>query len=299
MVNFAQMKKNRKKSISALSDELNKMSNKKGGDDRFWQPTVDKVGNGSAIIRFLPAPAKEEVPFVRVWSHFFKGPGGSAYYENSRTTIGESDPVADLNSKLWNSGRDADKDVARDQKRKLHFFSNIYVIKDPGNPDNEGKVFLFKYGKKIFDKINDLMNPEFEDETAVNPFDLWEGANFRMKIRQVEGYRNYDKSDFSEPCALSDSDTEMEEIWNSAYSLKELVSPDKFKSYEELEAKLNRVLGSAPVIQRTVLDEVDDDQVEEAPKATRTKPAAKQAADEDDDEDVDIAALLKRMEGSD
>lgn len=184
------------------AEKLGSNNKKSNADERFWKPTVDKSQNGSAIIRFLPAPANEDVPFVRYWDHGFQGPGGW-YIEKSLTTIGQDDPVSEYNSKLWNSGRDEDKETARKQKRRLHYISNVLVIKDPGNPDNEGKVFLYEYGKKIFDMINSSMHPEFEDEEAVNPFDLWEGSNFRLRIRQVEGYRNYDKSSFDEPTALS------------------------------------------------------------------------------------------------
>jgi hypothetical protein len=227
MSNFAQMKQNRKAQFDKLAEEATKVTNniKKSGDDRVWSPFVDKAGNGSAIIRFLPAPPGEDVPFVRYWDHGFQGPGGW-YIENSLTSIGQDDPVSEVNSKLWNSGKESDKEVARKQKRRLHYISNVYVVSDPNNPDNEGKVFLYKYGKKIFDKINSVMHPEFEDESAVNPFDLWEGANFRLRIRNVEGYRNYDKSTFDSSTALLEDDEDLEKIWNSEYSLKEFLDPN-------------------------------------------------------------------------
>jgi len=243
---FDQLKKSRTSQFEKLTQAAEKLSNNApqggGADDRFWKPTVDKAGNGSAIIRFLPASADEDVPFVRYWDHGFQGPGGW-YIEKSLTSIGEEDPVSQYNSKLWNSGSDADKEIARKQKRRLHYVSNIYVVSDPGNPANEGKVFLYEYGKKIFDKINDLMHPQFEDEDAVNPFDLWEGANFRLRIRQVEGYRNYDKSAFDSPSQLADDDSELESIWKSEHSLSEFLDRKNFKSYEELQARLFRVLG--------------------------------------------------------
>lgn len=287
---FSQMKSARKSSFSKLNDELNKMQSggaqQSGPDTRFWQPTVDKFGNGQAVIRFLPAPKDEDVPFVRVFSHGFKGPSGSWYIENSRTTIGESDPVAELNAKLWNSGIESDKDIARQQKRRLHFISNILVVKDPANPENEGKVFLFKYGKKIFDKLNDLMNPAFDDEEPVNPFDFWEGANFRLRIRQVEGYRNYDKSEFSEPSSLSDDDSMLEKIWEKQYSLQEFIDPKNFKSYDELKTKLDRVLGnsSKPVTQPTA---------SEIPQQSAPEMKTKSSMTDDDDEDFD--SLLKSL----
>jgi hypothetical protein len=243
---FDQLKSSRTSQFQKLAQEAEKInskaSNNSGADDRFWKPTIDKLGNGSAIIRFLPAPVNEDVPFVRYWDHGFQGPGGW-YIEKSLTSIGEEDPVSQYNSKLWNSGNEADKEVARKQKRRLHYVSNIYVISDPGNPDNEGKVFLYEYGKKIFDKLNDLMHPQFEDEEAVNPFDLWEGANFRLRIRQVEGYRNYDKSAFDAPSAPADDDSALESIWKSEHSLTEFLDRKNFKSYDELHAKLYRVIG--------------------------------------------------------
>ena len=245
MTSFADMKKQRKNNLSALIQETEKISNPNlygDTDDRFWRPELDKSGNGYAVIRFLPAPEGEDLPWARLWNHGFQGPGGW-YIDNSLTTLGQKDPVSEYNSQLWNSGIEANKEIARKQKRRLNYTSNVYVIKDPANPQNEGEVKLYRYGKKIFDKVNDLMNPEFEDESPVNPFDLWEGANFKMKIRKVEGYSNYDKSEFEAPSALSEDDEQLETVWQSEYSLSELVSTDKFKSYDELKAKLDRVLG--------------------------------------------------------
>jgi len=203
---------------------------------------LDKSGNGYAVIRFLPAPEGEDLPWARIWNHGFQGPGGW-YIENSLTTLGQKDPVSEHNSTLWNSGIEANKEVARKQKRRLNYTSNVYILKDPAHPENEGQVKLYRFGKKIFDKINDLMNPEFEDESPVNPFDLWAGANFKMKIRKIEGYSNYDKSEFEVPSALLEDEARLEEIWKSESSLKELVSEDKFKTFDELKTKLERVLG--------------------------------------------------------
>ena len=251
-------------------------------DERFWQLSVDKAGNGMAILRFLPESSGEELPWVRVFSHGFQGPGGW-YIENSLTTLNQKDPVSEYNSKLWNNGTDAGKDQARKQKRRLQYISNVYVVKDSANPDNEGKVFLYKYGKKIFDKLNEAMQPQFEDETPVNPFDFYEGADFRLKARNVEGYRNYDKSEFDSPSEfLGGDDDALEEVWNSEYSLQAFVAPDQFKTYAELEAKLNRVLGldgrnNPP---RTATVEEDMGEVESTPP-WKEAPAPK--VEEDDD----------------
>ena len=259
-----------KKSMEALNAELSKMANqdsgKKGADERFWTPTVDKSGNGYAIIRFLPPPSEEDVPFVRLYDHGFQGPTGLWYIENSLTTIGKPDPVSEYNSKLWNSGVESDKEIARKQKRRLHFISNIYVVTDSAKPENEGKVFLYKFGKKIFDKIMDVMQPQFADEDPVNPYDFWEGADFKIKIRKVEGWVNYDKSEFAGQSALFEGDEgRLEEVYNKLYSLQDFVDPKNYKSYDELKAKLNKVLGvdagitmetpmeSAPVVEEPTM----------------------------------------------
>ena len=243
---FSQLKQSSNSSLDNLSKELTKLNESAtnpGQDDRYWKLTVDKAQNGHAVIRFLPASQGETVPWVRMWSHGFQGPGGW-YIENSLTTLGQKDPVSEYNTKLWNSGVDSDKEVARKQKRKLQYIANIFVVSDPANPDNEGKVFLFKFGKKIFDLINDKMNPEFDDETPVNPFDLWNGCNFRLRARKVAGFRNYDKSEFDSQTALADDDAELERIWNTQYSLEELVAPDQFKSYDELKTRFETVIGA-------------------------------------------------------
>ena len=244
---FADLKKSRTKDLEKLTDAVSKLSNKEEGkksyeDLRFWKPTVDKAGNGFATIRFLPAPTGEDVPWVQIFQHSFQGPGGW-YIENSLTTLNKKDPVSEHNSILWNSGSDANKDIARKQKRKLQYIANVYIVKDPANSDNDGTVKLFKFGKKIFDKLNEKMNPEFEDETAVNPFDLWEGANFKLKIRKVEGYQNYDKSEFETPAPLSSDEDDLERIWKQEYKLSEFLDEKNFKSYDELKARLNKVLG--------------------------------------------------------
>ncbi len=213
-------------------------------DERIWKPTVDKAGNGYAVLRFLPAAEGQELPWARYWDHGFKGPTGLWYIEKSLTSIGQQDPVGELNSRLWNTGNEADKETARKQKRRLHYVVNALVVSDPGNPANEGKVFLYQFGKKIFDKIMDVMQPQFADETPMNPFDFWAGANFKLKIRQVEGYRNYDKSEFDKESQLYDGDeVKLEKVYNSLHPISEYADPSQYKSYDELKAKLMRVLG--------------------------------------------------------
>lgn len=300
---FADMKKSRTKDLEKLTDAVSKLSNKEEGkksyeDLRFWKPTVDKAGNGFATIRFLPSPAGEDVPWVQVFKHAFQSTGGW-YIENSLTTLNKKDPVSEHNSILWNSGSDANKEIARKQKRKLEYTANIYVIKDSANPENDGTVRLFRFGKKIFDKLNELMNPEFEDETPVNPFDLWEGANFKLKIRKVEGYQNYDKSEFESPAPLSGDEDDLERIWKQEHSLSEFLSEKNFKSYDELKARLNKVLG---------IDDGSSSGGEYSPKAPvpvaarpaiQTQPASKPkttVADSAIDDDEDLSYFEKLAE---
>jgi hypothetical protein len=292
MVDFSKLKSTSGKSaLESLNKKLASIAgneSKGGADDRFWSPTVDKAGNGYAVIRFLPAPPNEDVPFVRIFDHGFQGPGGW-YIENSLTTLGKNDPVSEYNSKLWNSGVEANKEIARKQKRRLHFISNIYVVQDSGNPDNEGKVFLYKFGKKIFDKLNEAMNPQFADEEAVNPFDLWAGANFKLKIRNVEGYRNYDKSEFDKQGPLDADDSKLESIWKKEHSLSAFLDASNFKSYDELQAKLMKVLGEDVSGARASAAKKAEDQdlpwdEEPAPKQ-KAAAAPKQAAVEDDDDE--------------
>jgi hypothetical protein len=264
MSDFSKLRNNRN-SFEKLTKAVESINtNTESGskdDDRFWTPEVDKAGNGMAVVRFLPAPAvdgDEGLPWVRIFDHGFQGPGGW-YIENSLTTLNQKDPVSEHNSVLWNSGIEANKEIARKQKRRLHYITNVYIVSDPKNPENEGQIRLYKFGKKIFDKITEAMNPEFEDEKAINPFDFWEGANFKIKIRQVEGYRNYDKSEFDSPSALLDGDdAKLEALWKKQHSLKEFLDPKNFKSYDVLKAKLDKVLGldgAAPVSKTKAIDE--------------------------------------------
>jgi hypothetical protein len=304
MVDFSKLKASSGKlSLEKISQEIAKMNapTEGGQDNRFWYPNVDKVGNGYAVIRFLPAPGDEPVPFVRVWEHGFKGPTGQWYIEKSLTTIGKPDPVSEINSKLWNMSEDDNSPTrkqARDQKRKLVYISNIYVIEDKANPENNGKVFLFKFGKKIFDKINEAMNPQFADEDALNPFDLWDGANFKLKIRNVEGYRNYDKSEFASPSPLFNDDEELEAVWKQEHSLQAFLSESNFKSYEELKKRLELVLDVKNTTKQNVtssnstVDDVLDDEIPAlatpAVRATKTKPAPSKTTDVDEDEDMEF-----------
>ena len=300
MVDFAALKKNSKSLSDKLYSEVQKLNapqqTSQQDEDNFWKPEVDKAGNGYAIIRFLPAPGSEDLPYVRIWDHGFQGPGGW-YIEKSLTTLGQKDPVSEYNSQLWNSGIEANKELVRKQKRRLSFISNIYVVKDPSHPENEGKVFLFKYGKKIWDKIELAMNPEFEDEEKINPFDLWTGANFKLKIRKVEGYRNYDKSEFEPAAPLSEDDDQLEAIWKQEYPLAEFVDPKNFKSYDELKARLNKALGLDGAQVRTTAAETapwdDEPATAAAPvlKAAAAKPAPA-AVMADDDDDLDFFKKL-------
>jgi len=297
-MSFADLKKQSKLGnlTAKLVKEVEKMNTSSGSsDDRLWKLDVDKSGNGYAVIRFLPAPNGEDLPFVKLYSHAFQGPGGW-YIENSLTTLGQKDPVSELNSELWNNGTDAGKELARKQKRKLTYVSNIYVVKDPANPANEGKVFLFKFGKKIFDKLTAAMQPEFEDEEAIDPFDFWQGANFKLKAKNVAGYRNYDSSEFAASSPLLDDDDAMEAIWKKQYSLAELVAADQFKSYDELKKRLDYVLGSkgTPRYQdpedgeeeeytRGPVKELTEDLREELSSLKPTRRAAAVEEDENDD----------------
>lgn len=294
-MSFASLKKSSKKDFSKLTEEIEKLNssstntNGNNTDNRLWKLTVDKAGNGHAVIRFLPAPEGEDIPWVRIWDHGFQGPGGW-YIENSLTTLGKKDPVSEHNSKLWNSGIESNKDVARKQKRRLSHYANIYVLNDPANPDNNGKIFLFKFGKKIFDKLNDMMNPEFDDETPTNPFDLWTGANFKLRARQVAGFRNYDKSEFESASALSEDDGELEKIWGQEYSLQEFVAPKNFKSYDELNARLTKVLGLA---EQSGLEDSPEPQMafDEAPAL----PTAETVSDDNNDDEDDSLSYFSKL----
>lgn len=292
---FRDLKRNAGSNFEKLNKELEKIASNKFHDpmdEKLWKLTQDKAGNGSAIIRFLPAPGDEEVPFVRIWDHGFQV-NGKWYIEKSLTTIGKDDPVSESNSKLWNSGLESDKNIARDRKRRLYYYSNIYVVKDPAHPENEGKVFLFKYGKKIFEKLNDAMNPSFDDDEPMNPFDMWTGANFRIKIRKVDNWPNYDKSDFDTPSPLADDD-KMEEIYNQEYSLQELLDPKNFKTYDELKTKFDSVVGNSSNEKPW-----RDEPKEQKPTALKEKeseelPSEDFGSDDDDGLDLDFFEGLSK-----
>ncbi len=283
------------KLLGAVQKENAPQEKKSYKDERLWKPELDKSGNGYAVIRFLPAVQGEDMPWAKVFNHAFQGPTGQWYIENSLTTIGKADPVSELNSTFWNTGLESDKEIARKQKRKLQYFSNIYVVSDSKNPQNEGKVFLFRYGKKIFDKLMAAMQPEFEDETPVNPFDFWEGANFKLKIRKVDGYWNYDKSEFEAPTALFDNDGQIEEIWNKAYPLNEFTASTNFKSYEELKARLDVVLSGTTTV-GNVMETITKDPEPEIAPIVDTKPVEStvtQSSITEDEEDDTMSYFQK------
>jgi len=297
---FAALKKSRSSSLSKLVTETSKINAPAEGsseDNRFWKPTVDKAGNGYAVIRFLPEPKGEDLPWVRTFSHGFQGPSGKWYIENSLTTFNEKDPVSEYNSTLWNNGTEAGKEQARKQKRRLSYIANIFVVKDPSNPENEGTVRLYKFGKKIFDKLNEKMNPEFEDETATNPFDFWEGCDLKLKIRNVEGYRNYDKSEFAEVSPLENGDDDkLEKVYESMFSLNEFLDRKHFKTYAELQAKLNMVLGleGASTVAPSV--KTAEENVVEMPKQKEVSAPKIESSSNDDDENLSFFEKLAEDE---
>lgn len=301
MVDFSTLKKTSGQSaMSSLQSSVEKLaapSNKPQDDERMWRPEVDKAGNGYAVIRFLPAPAGEDVPFARVFDHAFKGPGGWLI-DGCLTSIGEKCPVCEHNSDLWNTGTKENQATVRNQKRKLSFFSNIYVVKDPAHPENEGKVMLFKYGKKIFDKLNAAMNPEFEDEKPLNPFDLWAGANFKLKIRKVDGYSNYDKSEFEAPGALFEDDDQLEAIWKKEYPLTPFLDAKNFKSYGDIKTRLTKVLaleGSSSAPSRNDMWDKED---APPPRATAPKAAPKLDTPPWDESEDDDLAIFQKLAGN-
>jgi len=295
MVDFAKLKK-QSGNMDKLTKAVEALGNSESNDksDNYWKPEVDKAGNGMATIRFLPAsPAdgEDSLPWVKLFSHGFKGPGGWLI-DNCLTTKNQQCPVCEHNGRLWNSGIEANKGVAREQKRKLNYISNVYIVSDPKHPENEGKVFLFRYGKKIFDKITEAMNPQFEDEQAINPFDLWKGANFKLKIRKVDGYQNYDKSEFESQSVLMDDDEELEKIWKSEFCLQDLLGDKEFKSYEALKNRLDKVLGlseDGEPVQKTTVETIKAEEKAAPKKVAQTEP---DIVTDDDDEDMKYFSRL-------
>jgi hypothetical protein len=291
---FSDFKKNSSGGFDKLTEAMNKLS--KGSesykDDRFWRPELDKSSNGYAIIRFLPAVDGEDIPWARLFNHGFKGPGGWLI-DNCPTTIGGKCPVCEANSLLWNSGIDSDKDIARNRKRKLSYISNIMVVSDPANPQNEGKVFLYKYGKKIFDKINEAMNPEFADEEAINPFDFWKGSNFKLKVRKVAGFINYDKSEFDSTSVLLDGTDEwLEDLWkNSMYKLAEFTEASNFKSYDELKTRLGQVTGGSSNTATARAEDVVPPKSEE----TSSSSAIDEPVEKDNEESDDALSYFEKL----
>ena len=304
-MSFASLKKasSTGNTFARLTKEIEKLNSptqgNTGADERLWKPELDKSGNGYAVIRFLPAPDGEDLPFAKVWSHAFKGPGGQWYIENSLTTLGKQDPVSEYNTELWNAAGEgsSERAQARAQKRKLSYYSNIYVVSDPAHPENEGKVFLYKYGKKIFDKLVEAMQPAFADETPIDPFNFWKGADFKLKIRKVDGYWNYAKSEFATPHTLGDyDDARLEQIWKEGYSLAEFENPKNFKSYDQLKARLSLVLGNTVSAPRP--DESFED-VKPAPQewASEVKDFREKAvASAPAEDDVELSYFAKLAE---
>jgi len=289
-MSFSNLKKQSKLGslTSKLVQEVEKMnSSASGSDERLWKPEVDKAGNGFAVIRFLPASEGEELPWAKVYNHAFQGTGGW-FIDNCLTTIDKQCPVCEANRELWNTGSKANQEIVRERKRKLSYYSNVYVIQDKAHPENEGKLFLFKYGKKIFDKITAAMQPEFDDETPIDPFDFWTGANFKVKIVKKDGYWNYDKSEFDKPSALFDDDDAMEAIWKKQYSLEDFVNPEKFKDYDQLNSRLKSVLGKAKVQQKVdeSFENEDEDSAPSLPENLRrelSNLSSSKVVDDDDD----------------
>ena len=256
-MSFAALKNNRtdlSKLVQAASNAGPEDTKKHNvTDERFWIPTRDKAGNGYAVIRFLPGNAEAPTPWVRYWDHFFKGPTGQWYIEKSLTSLGQVDPLAESNSRLWNEdGSEEAKRTVRERKRNLRYVANVLVISDPSAPSNEGKVMLYKFGKKIFDKIMDSMQPQFPDEVPVNPFDMWQGADFTLKIRKVEGYPNYDASAFKSTSAISSDDEALEAYYDNQYDLSEWSDTKNYKTYDELKARLAVVLGESSTPARVI-----------------------------------------------
>ena len=271
------------KLLNAVKEDNAPQEKKSYIDERLWKPELDKSGNGYSVIRFLPSPEGEDLPWAKVWNHAFQGPTGQWYIENSLTTIGQKDPVSEYNSKLWNSGVESDKEIARKQKRKLQYFSNILVVSDPKHPENEGRVFLFRYGKKIFDKMMEAMQPAFEDESPINPFDFWEGADFKLKIRKVDGFWNYDKSEFAAASPIADDESKIETIWKSQYSLAEKLDASNFKSYDELSTRFHAVISGTTKV-GNVSEEMSDEPI--ATPVIDTKPVESPVTSKEEEDDT-------------
>ena len=289
-MSFANLKR-QSGNLDKLAKALEQISSNEsaGNQDNFWRPEVDKAGNGLATIRFLPAPevdGDDALPWVKIFTHGFQGPGGW-FIDNCLTTKNQQCPVCESNSALWNSGIEANKQIARDRKRKLSYIANVYIVSDPKHPENEGQVKLFKFGKKIFDKITEAMNPPFEDETPINPFDMWEGANFKLKIRKVAGYQNYDSSEFESSSVLgSFDDAKLEEIWKKEHSLQELVSDKEFKSYDDIKKRLDRVLGQAVDRPKTTVESIKEQTRSQPVRDERDDTPWEDTSTTEDDDDM-------------
>jgi hypothetical protein len=284
------------KLVQAAQETNGNNDNKRQADERIWKPTVDKAGNGYAVIRFLPGPEGADLHWARYWDHGFKGPTGKWYIEKSLTSIGQQDPVSEANSKLWNSGNDDDKEIVRQRKRRLHYVTNILVLNDPSNPENNGKVFLYQFGKKIFDKIIDQMQPQFPDESPVNPFDLWSGADFTLKIANVAGYRNYDRSDFKSPSALFDGDEEkLQAVVNQLHTFEEWTDTKNYKSYDQLQTKLMEVLGESTSPANNPMASVESSPAPELASASQPSIPATAAEDDASEDEDDTMSYFQKL----
>jgi hypothetical protein len=290
MANFQDYLKNRSSVFDTMTASIKKEVNgeKTYGDDRIWKPKMGQDGTGYAVVRFLPGTDSNKTPWVKIFDHAFQGPSGKWYIENSLTTIGQKDPISEYNSKLWNSGIESNKDVARKQKRRTSYYANVLVIKDPSDPASEGKVKIFKFGQKIFEKIMTALQPEFADDAALNPFDLFEGANFRIKLKTVAGYWNYDASDFERPSPLSEDESKLESIFNAQHDIHDLVSPDKFKTYDELTEKMNSVLNDGSTSYDAPVQKA-------APQAVAKPAPAAVTAATSSSEDDDLESYFKSL----
>ena len=284
------------KLLGAAEEETKYQDKKSYVDERLWKPELDKTGNGYAIIRFLPATKGEDLPWAKVWSHAFQGPTGQWYIENCLTTLGQNDPVAEMNSAYWNSGVESDKEIARRQKRKLQYYANIYVVSDSKHPEKEGNVYLFRFGKKIFDKIMEAMQPAFDDANPINPFEFWEGANFKLKIRKVDGYWNYDKSTFDAPSALFDNDDKIEELWGKQHSLTEFSAATNFKSYDELKIRLNVVLSGTKVVGTVEDEDIPFDSTVTVDTKEEPAPSIEVTADDEEEDTLSYFEKLAEAE---
>lgn len=283
-MNFKDFKKNKGNFLETLNQKIKESNTTFEPDARYFQVTKDKAGNGVALVRFLPG---KDTPWVRYWSHSFEYNGGW-YIENSRTSLKEDDPVSEYNKLLWDSGKEEYKEFVSlkpGTKRKLNYVSNIYVIEDPANPENNGKVFLYQYGAKIYDKIKALMQPSIKTLPPVNPFNPFDGANLQIIIKKVAGYPNYDDTKFIQEGSKLGNDDEIEKIYNQQYDLEDILKESNFKPYEKLKARLIKVLGKNAPLMEEYLSNFGE--VVETKKESTTPPPQKKKEEIDVPFDTD------------